>query len=177
MDYRATFYRTLGTLACLICLTPSPYAYSELVLDHSPKLVVGWIELVQIHPENILLHAKVDTGADTSSLNVTNLEEVVKESERWVKFTVTTREGQSVNLKKPVHRYVRIKRKGAESQRRPVVKLDLCLGNILRKNTQVNLTSRKNFKYNMLIGRSFLKRHAVVDSTNTYKHEPNCIKQ
>ena len=177
MEYHSTFIRTLISLCCLFFLTPVPHSYSELVLDHSPKLVVGWIELVQILPENILLHAKIDTGADTSSLNVTNLEEFVKESKQWVKFTVTTREGQSVNLKKPVHRHVRIKRKGAESQRRPVVKFDLCLGNILLHKTQVNLTNRKNFKYNMLIGRSFLKRHAVVDSTNTYKHEPICIKQ
>ncbi|MGB0908952.1 MAG: ATP-dependent zinc protease [Nitrospirales bacterium] len=177
MVYQSIFRRTLFTLSCLIFLAPLPNSHGELVLDHSPKLVVGWIEKVQILPQNIMLHAKVDTGADTSSLNVSNLEEIVLKSERWVTFQVTTREGQTITLKKPVRRYVRIKRKGAESQRRPVVQLDLCLGNIFEHNTQVNLANRKNFKYNMLIGRNFLKRHAVVDSAQTYKHEPNCAEE
>ena len=148
--------------------------HAELVIDHSPRLVVGWVEKVQILPENILLHAKIDTGADTSSLNVSDLSEIVRKSERWVTFTVTTREGQSMTLKKPIHRYAKIKRKGAKPQRRPVVKFDLCLGNVFIRKTLVNLADRKNFKYNMLIGRSFLKGHAVVDSEQTYKHEPNC---
>ena len=158
-------------------VTPTPPSSSELVLDHSPKLVVGWIEKIQILPENILLHAKIDTGADTSSLNVSNLEETVRKSKKWVKFTVTTQKGQSVILEKRVHRYVRIKRKGAKSQRRPVVKFDLCLGNIFKRNTQVNLADRKNFKFNMLIGRNFLALDAVVDATHTYKHEPNCVEK
>ncbi|GJL52500.1 ATP-dependent zinc protease family protein [Candidatus Nitrospira salsa] len=169
--------RLFLALCCLAVLTPPAYSTAELVLDYSPKLIVGWIEKVQILPENILLHAKVDTGADTSSLNVSDLSDIVRDSERWVKFTVTTKEGQSVNLKKPVHRYVKIKRKGAHSQRRPVVKFDLCLGNIYKKNVQVNLADRKNFKFNMLVGRNFLKRTAVVDSSETYKHEPNCVKE
>ncbi len=152
-------------------------SYGELVLDQSPKLVVGWIEKVQILPENILLHAKVDTGADTSSLNVSELDEIVRESERWVTFTVTTKEGQSVSLKKRVHRHVKIKRKGTHAQRRPVVRFDLCLGNIFKRKTEVNLADRKNFKYNMLIGRNFLKRDAVVDSARTYKFEPDCAKK
>ena len=149
-------------------------AYGELVIDHSPKLVVGWVEKVQILPENILLHAKIDTGADTSSLNVSDVSEIVRKSERWVTFTVTTKEGQSMTLEKPIHRYVKIKRKGAKPQRRPVVEFDLCLGNIFQRKALVNLTDRKNFTYNMLIGRSFLKHQAVVDSAQTYKHEPNC---
>lgn len=167
----------LLAVCSLALLTPTLNARAELILDYSPKLIVGWIEKVQILPENILLHAKVDTGADTSSLNVSGLSDIVRDSERWVKFTVTTKEGQSVNLKKPVHRYVKIKRKGTHSQRRPVVRFDLCLGNIFKKNVQVNLADRKNFKYNMLVGRNFLKRTAVVDSAEIYKHEPNCVKE
>ena len=146
----------------------------QLGADHKNKPIIGWIEKVQILPENILLHAKIDTGADTSSLNVTELSDFIRNSKRWVQFTVTTQEGQRVRLKKRVLRYVRIKRKGAESQRRPVVRFDLCLGSIFKKNTQVNLTDRKNFKYNMLIGRSFLNNLAIVDSSFTYSLDPNC---
>ena len=177
MIFLAQYHRVVLFLSCLGVLSIPLISSGELVIDHSPRLVVGWIEKVQILPENILLHAKIDTGADTSSLNVSDLSEITHESDRWVSFKVTTREGQSVTLKKPIHRYVKIKRKGAQPQRRPVVKLDLCLGNIFKRNAQVNLTDRKNFKYNMLIGRNFLKRHAVVDSAQTYKHEPNCAKE
>ena len=143
----------------------------------SDKLTIGWIEKVQILPQNILLHAKIDTGADTSSLNVTELSEFVRNSKRWVQFTVTTREGQRVRLKKRVVRHVRIKRKGAQAQRRPVVRFDICLASIFKPNTQVNLTDRKNFKYNMLIGRSFLRDLAIVDSSFTYSQDPDCLEK
>ena len=143
-------------------------------MDEDRKPTVGWIEKIQILPENILVHAKIDTGADTSSLNVSELSEFDREGKHWVSFTVTTQESQRIRLEKQVVRYVKIKRKGAESLRRPVVTFDLCLGSILHTHSQVNLADRKNFKYNMLIGRSFLKGRALVDSSLTYSQNPEC---
>ena len=167
-------FKSLLILCCLITFFPSLTSSHQFHADHKNKPIIGWIEKVQILPENILLHAKIDTGADTSSLNVTELSDFIRDSKRWVQFTVTTREGQQVRLKKRVVRFVRIKRKGAESQRRPVVRFDLCLGSIFKHNAQVNLTDRKNFKYNMLIGRSFLNNLAIVDSSFTYSLDPDC---
>lgn len=144
------------------------------VIAQNDKLTIGWIEKVRIYPEGLLLDAKIDTGADHSSLNVSEMTEFRRRGKRWVRFTVQTAEGSHLSLEKPVSRYVRIKRKGAKSQRRPVVLIDICLGTIYKIDVPVNLADRRNFKFNMLIGRSFLENTAIVDSSQTYSIEPNC---
>ena len=146
-------------------------------IAEADKLTIGWIENVRIFPESFVVAAKIDTGADNSSLNVSEVSEFFQGEKRWVRFAVNTAEGGKLYLEKPVVRYAKIKRKGANPQRRPVVLIDICLGKIYKKDVPVNLTDRSKFKFNMLIGRSFLKDIAVVDSSMTFTIEPNCHSQ
>lgn len=139
------------------------------------KLTIGWIENVRIFPESFLVEAKIDTGADNSSLNVSEVSEFRNGAQRWVRFAIKTVEGGKLYLEKPVVRYAKIKRKGTNPQRRPVVLIDICLGNIYKTSVPVNLTDRSNFKFNMLIGRSFLKDTALVDSSQRNTIEPQCL--
>lgn len=153
-----------------------------LLQDHTlaappDKPIIGWIENVQILPENLYLPAKIDTGADHSSINVTNPEEFLKGEKQWIRFTIPLEDDESVTLERPIQRFAYIKRKGADKQKRPVVLFDLCLGTMLNKNVLVNLANRTGFKYPMLIGRSFLKRSAIVDSALTYTRQPSCAGQ
>lgn len=143
----------------------------------SEKPIIGWIENVQILPENLYLPAKIDTGADHSSINVTNPEEFMKEEKQWIRFTIPLGDEKSVTLERPIQRFAYIKRKGAPKQKRPVVLFDLCVGTMLNKNVPVNLANRTGFKYPMLIGRSFLKRSAIVDSALTFTQQPSCSKE
>jgi hypothetical protein len=144
-------------------------------LAHSEsKVIVGWVEKVLVLPDNIVVLAKIDTGADHSSLNVQNIKPFRHFEKEWVQFTLETRDGRTYTLEKPVFRYARIKRKKAEPLKRPVVLFDLCVGSILKKNVEVNLANRQGFKYNMLIGRSFLKGSTLVDSEMTYTQSPSC---
>jgi hypothetical protein len=136
--------------------------------------VIGWIETVQILPENFQLPAKIDTGADNSSLNIINPIEFNKEEEPWLRFTISLEEHETVTLERPIERFAYIKRKGAPKQKRPVVLFDLCVGNLYKKNVPVNLADRTGFKYPMLIGRSFLKGSAIVDSARTFTNQPSC---
>lgn len=147
---------------------------TQFAQPNSDKITVGWIEKVRVFPESFLVEAKIDTGADNSSLNVSELSEFMREGKRWVRFAVRTMEGGKLYFEKPVSRYARIKRKGTQPQRRPVVQFDLCLINIYKKDVPVNLTDRSKFKFDMLIGRSFLKDVAVVDSSLTHTSEPHC---
>jgi len=39
------------------------------------KQIVGWVEKARIYPGNLVLQAKMDSGADNSSLNVPHLVE------------------------------------------------------------------------------------------------------
>jgi hypothetical protein len=145
--------------------------------DTSEKHIIGWIERVQILPENFQLPAKIDTGADNSSLNVTDPMEFTKGDEKWIRFSIPLEEDEAITLERPIKRFIRIKNKGAASQKRVVVLLDLCIGTIFKKDVPVNLADRTRFKYPMLIGRSFLKDSAIVDSALTHSQQPACSIQ
>jgi hypothetical protein len=67
----------------------------------------------------------------------------------------------------------RIKNLDGKSLRRPTVKLGVCLGPVYRE-VQVNLARRDGFKFNMLIGRSFMERRLTVDPARTYLTQPSC---
>ena len=105
------------------------------------KKVVGWIEKVRISPGNFIVHAKLDSGAEYSSLDAANLTEFERNGKPWVRFDLTERDGQKITMERPLLRWAPIKRHNQEPQRRPVIKLGVCLGNIY-KETEVNLVNR-----------------------------------
>ena len=134
---------------------------------------IGWIEPVRIMPEGFNLEAKIDTGADNSSVDVREWESYFHNDEEWIRFKVPNNAGDFQTFERPLERYALIKRKKAESVRRPVVKMWLCIGS-QRIQTSVNLSKRKDFKYRMLIGRSFLKGRYLVDSAAKRTQSSKC---
>ena len=168
-----TLVIALISLCSIASLPVKAGASTDLFEQH----IIGWIENIEIHPENISLSAKIDTGADHSSLNVTNPTEFLKDDKKWIRFSIPLKEAKAVTIERPILRFARIKRKGTPSQKRPVVLLDICLGTLYKKDVPVNLTDRTRFKYPMLIGRSFLKGSAIVDSSLTFSQTPSCMVQ
>lgn len=135
---------------------------------------IGWIESVRIQPQNIVLNAKIDTGADNSSIHASNIEMYQKaDGAKMVKFSVDNGNGEVMNFDQPLIRIASIKRHGAERLQRPVVSMDLCIGNTL-KNVHINLADREKYRYRMLIGRSYLKDSFLVDSNKKNTVEPSC---
>ncbi|MEX0829031.1 MAG: hypothetical protein WD032_02200 [Nitrospirales bacterium] len=49
--------------------------------DPVEKHVIGWVEKIQVLPENLQLLSKIDTGADNSSLSVIDPTEFTKGQE------------------------------------------------------------------------------------------------
>lgn len=138
------------------------------------KLIFGWVEEVVISRGEFTLHAKLDTGADTSSLDAQNIVRFERDGEPWVRFTISgERPGESMRLEKPLVRDVLIKRHKGPSQRRPVVKVPVCLGPFLM-NIEVSLIDRSHFNYPVLIGRAAMQSLAVVDPERAYTHDPDC---
>ncbi|MBF0357778.1 MAG: ATP-dependent zinc protease [Magnetococcales bacterium] len=148
-----------------------------LAYSHEEKLpVVGYIEKVKIFllPDNIVLKAKIDTGAKTSSLDVDSLAFFSKQSKDWVRFSVTDDDGEQIQLSLPVERITRIRRAGTKSDKRPVVKISLCLGDYYKEG-EVNLSEREGMNYPMLIGRRFLSKSFLVDSSQKFlQKNPKC---
>jgi hypothetical protein len=138
------------------------------------KKVVGWIEKVRIYPGNFLVHAKLDSGAEYCSLDAANLTEFTRDGKRWVRFDLEERrEGKKLTIERPLLRWAPIKRHNQEPQRRPVIRLGVCLGKIY-KETEVNLINRRNYQYRMLIGRKFMEGVVIIDPSAQYTVEPHC---
>ena len=139
----------------------------------SEKLVVGWVERVRIYPGDFEIHAKIDTGAKTSSLNAPDLKVFTRDGEEWVSFEVTNRGGVTQRFEEKIFRVSKIRQHGGRIQQRPVVMLGVCVG-IVYKMTEVNLIDRKNFNYQMLIGRRLMKDQVIVDPGRTFIVKPQC---
>jgi hypothetical protein len=137
-------------------------------------LEYGWIEPVAISGEGIVLYAKLDTGADNCSLHAGNIKLYKKKGADYVKFHIRTRQGEEYDFDLPVARFAKIKRVEGATQVRPVVSMYICLGGQYMQ-VDVNLVDRSNFAYPLLIGRSFLAGHAMVNPAKSFVSEPQCV--
>jgi len=160
-----------------VCFFPAQASATpeEATSDEKPleKEVVGWIEKVHLSPGNITLDAKLDTGADNCSLNAENIKKFKRDGKRWVRFDIKNRIRESTTIELPILKKTRIKRVKGKSQIRPVVRLGLCLAGKFSE-VDVNLADRSNFSYPLLVGRSFLSAHVILDPARTYMSEPDC---
>ncbi|MGF1546338.1 MAG: ATP-dependent zinc protease [Thiotrichales bacterium] len=161
-------------------LFPSPRLIALLVLAapcgalNADATGAGYLERAYLLDADALaLHAKLDTGADSSSLDVADLQIETRGNARWVVFAVRDRGGHAVTLERPLLRTARIKRSVFGVEERPVVELTLCLGGV-SKVTPVNLADRSNMKYPLLLGRDFLAGAFIVDAARTYRLAESC---
>ncbi len=143
---------------------PDPVADETLARPALEKLVVGDVEDVRFENIDIVLRARIDTGASTSSLDARDIGSFERDGDRWVRFTVLDPDsGEPIVLERPRSRRVRILQATAdEPERRPVVELRVTLGD----NTQTaefTLSNRSNLEYPVLIGRNILRDLMVVD--------------
>lgn len=128
------------------------------------KLLVGEIEKVRLTPPGHVFHARIDTGATTSSLDARDIETFERDGNAWVRFKVAEHEKDSPHeLERPIERYVRVlQSSNDETDRRPVVRLQFELGRIALIE-EFTLVDRKHLDYQVLIGRNILKDLIVVD--------------
>lgn len=145
---------------------------------HAENVVAGWIEKVSISDSHFMVHAKLDTGADSSSLNAVDYKITDLDSDQHISFTLTNKDGETIHLKNKIVRWTSIKNKFGIVKERPVIQIPVCLGKVTRL-VEVNLVDRSNYKYQMLIGRSFLvgAPNILIDSSSEYFHSPMCSTQ
>jgi len=130
------------------------------------KHIIGMVEKVLVDPGDLLLDARIDTGANKTSLDAQNLQIVNEDGQDWAMFSIN-----GTAMRGRVVKYVRIKQHGTTSQRRPVIMLKVTLGSVTQ-NVNATLTDRSNFKYKMLVGVNFLKDHFIVDVSQKYLTKP-----
>ena len=138
------------------------------------KNILGWIEQVRVSAAGLTLEAKLDTGADTSSLHARNIRGFKRKGVRMVRFEIENPDtGELVELERRRVRTVRIREHDGSYQRRPVVEMWVCLGPV-KKRVEVNLVDRSQFNYPFLIGRSAMHGDILVDPDLSFTVKPEC---
>ena len=164
----------LLTLVALPALAAEPTLYGRYEK-------IGLPELKQT------LKAKMDTGAYTASLSARDIELFKRDGEDWVRFRLAAQGADDTVYEHLLARMGKIKNRAEEGadeddeadvvalSRRPVIDLQLCLGDELR-TVEVNLVNRSGFTYPLLIGAKALRKlDAAIDPAKRFTAgKPNC---
>ncbi len=158
----------------LVVLLAALGGVEPVVAEADDRQIFGWVERVKLLDGDLTVDALLDTGAQNSSLDASNIWRFREDGRRMVRFTITDPETRDqLTLEKPLIRNVRIIRHEGHHQRRPVIHLPVCLGGKLRV-VEVNLIDRSQLTYPMLLGRSALQDFALVDPSQQFLHPPSC---
>ena len=126
--------------------------------------VIGGVEPVYLPPIKTPFAARIDTGAETSSIDVENIVPFERDGEKWVYFTMVNKQnGEKHTFEKRVVRRARIRRINKD-EKRYIVNMDIKLGNELI-NAEFSLADREKFEYQGLIGRNIINGRFLIDSS------------
>ncbi len=128
----------------------------------SDRVVLGRVEWVTISSQNIRVKARIDSGAATSSIHATKIEEKTMDGKRYVQFETLDEDNKPYVLLKEVIKSARIKSATGGMESRYVVSMKINIGN-QDHDIKVNLTNRDHMKYKFLVGRNLLIGNFVVD--------------
>lgn len=163
------------------------------VIQSDGKLMLGEYEWVLLHGQQLVLPARVDSGAHTSSLHAVNLQQFERDGKTWVRFEThyqtptdplikqdasldPSLAEELVDKDQPVMKKIEIEAplvrkvsvtQAAGSEVRPVISLLVQLGT-LTQNVEFTLTNRSNLIFPVLLGRRFFMDIAVIDVSKTY---------
>ena len=149
-----------------------------MVEDNKPKqtkrkqkMLVGSLEFCDLPELEISkLNARIDTGAQTSSLHVDNIEEFEQDGEHWVRFDIHPdihNVGTIVRRQAKLRGRRRVKSSNAQSEKRCVISTILEMGG-RRWRIKLTLTDRREMTYLMLIGRQAMNGKVMVDPEYEY---------
>ena len=140
------------------------------------RTTIGWRENVELLDfDNSLIKAKMDTGARTSSLHATHISESEESGVKYVAFRLKT----NINNKKKykffkceLKEWRIIKNSGGDEEYRPVVRTKVKIGKKIM-TIEITLTQRSRMSYDMLIGRTALRKKFLIDSGKSYTTKEN----
>lgn len=135
------------------------------------KMIIGEVENIRLFPPDIVLKARIDTGAKTTSIDARNITPFERDGKEWVRFVCIDEKKKEHTLERKVIKTVQIKRHGEDAQDRYVVNMRIVLGSVSQL-IHVNLNDREAYKYPVLIGRNFLRDYFIVDVAKKYQLKP-----
>ena len=132
---------------------------------------IGWREWVSLPELGVPeIKAKVDTGADNSSLHAFNITRFDDEGRPLVRFEIHPRQRKRRPVIECVAEVVgerKVKNPGGRTEVRPVIRTKLLIAGE-ELDALVNLTTRDQMTFRMLLGRRTVRENFVVDPGRSY---------
>ncbi|MDO6743359.1 RimK/LysX family protein [Tenacibaculum soleae] len=131
------------------------------------KIVIGRIDKADF-PELALsgIDLKIDSGAYTSSIHCTKIEEIKIDGDNFIKFTLLDPEHSLYNNKEfKTKKYTSkaVKSSNGISEMRFLIKTEIFIFDTLFP-IHLTLTERKDMKFPILLGRKFLNNKFIIDT-------------
>ena len=135
------------------------------------RVELGWAELVDIEIFGLNgIRAKIDTGARTSALHATEITTITRDGKDWVRFlSETGPDADHIWCEAPLIEQRCVTSSNGVDEMRYIIDAQIKLAGISLP-VQLSLTDRTPMAFPMLIGRTALKRHFLVNVSRTYMH-------
>ena len=150
--------------------TPAP-APTRPKKPRAPKVELGWCELVDVSALGLnAVRAKIDTGARTSALHATEISTFTRDGEPWVRFlSEPGPDAEHIWCEAPMVEERCVTSSNGVEEMRYIIDARIKLAGISLP-VQLSLTDRTPMAFPMLIGRTALKRHFLVNVARKYVH-------
>ncbi|OAD44476.1 ATP-dependent zinc protease family protein [Polaribacter atrinae] len=134
------------------------------------KITIGRVDKAdfpELHLQDIDL--KIDSGAYTSSIHCSNIEEITIDNKNFIRFKLLDPEHSFYNNKEfTTKNYASkfVKSSNGISEQRFLIETEIVIFN---KTFPIHLTlsERKDMKFPILLGRKFLNKKFVIDTSKT----------
>lgn len=136
-----------------------------------PKPVIGWREWVALPELGIAyIKPKIDTGARSSSLHVSEVEEFRRDDLRFVRFKVHPIQRNrefGVRAEAEVLEYRKVKSSNGQMSLRPVILTEVKIFD-QRWPIELTLADRDEMGFRMLLGREAVRGRFLVDPGRSF---------
>ena len=140
-------------------------------MTKTTRITIGWREWVEMPEFDVIeIKAKVDTGADNSSLHAFNIEPFSKDGIPHVRFEIHPRQRKSkpsISCEAEVVKERTVKNPGGRTELRPVIRTRLKVAG-REIDALINLTTRDEMMFRMLLGRRSVRKDFLVDPARSY---------
>jgi hypothetical protein len=153
-------YRVLRFVSAVLVLAMLLTATARA---HNSAQIVGATEIVEVGPAKLRIKARVDTGAQTSSIHAENIDIDLQGDPRGkpIAFDLVNKQGASQRISTRVTKQILVKTSEG-SETRYAVPLTLTWQQH-SKTVLVTLNNRAHLRYRLLLGRNWLRGDYLVD--------------
>lgn len=143
------------------------FSFTLLLIGQAEAATLGELEEVELLPiaesSKIILPARVDTGAATSSISAIDYDRRRKyKPGETLRFRTTDKQKKMTWLEAPVTRVGKVRSAHGGSDERVFVQLKICLGE-RELEAEFSLKDRRTMEFPVLLGRNLLRQGFTVD--------------